>query len=76
MTYSSPDKVFKQLEVKPAKLKKVIKHNFPKKRTTGKNIRRCELCGRSGAHIRQYGLKICRQCFRLNAKKLGFKKYR
>ena len=75
MTYSSYDKVFKQLEVKPAKLKKYVKHNAPKLRKFGKSFRRCKSCLRTGAHIRSYGIDLCRQCFRLNAKNLGFKKY-
>ena len=75
MTYSNYEKVFKQLKVKPAKIKKYIKHNAPKQRVFGKMARRCKLCGRTGAHIRNYGIDLCRQCFRLNAKNLGFKKY-
>ena len=75
MTTSNYDKVFKQLKVKPAILKKYIKHNAPKKRTTGKSLRRCKRCGRFGAHIRKYSLGLCRHCFREIATNLGFKKY-
>ncbi len=75
MSYSDPKKVFKQLEKKPAKLKKFMKHNLSKKRTTGKSLKKCELTGRIGAHIKMYGLNLSRQTFRENAKKLGFKKY-
>lgn len=75
MSYSEYSKAFKQLEVKPVKLKKFIKHNSPKKRTFGIAARRCLLCGRIGGHIRSHGLNLCRQCFRLNATKMGFKKY-
>ncbi|MBI4159401.1 30S ribosomal protein S14 [Candidatus Woesearchaeota archaeon] len=75
MTYSSHTKVFKQLEVKPAKLQKFIKHNTPKKRDFGRNVKRCGICDRSGAHIQKYGINLCRQCFRENAKKIGFRKY-
>ena len=75
MTYSSHTKVFKQLEGKPAKMQKFIKHNAPKKRDFGRNVKRCGICDRSGAHMSQYGIGLCRQCFRENAKKLGFKKY-
>jgi len=75
MSYSNYDKVFKQLKVKPAKLRKYIKHNAPKPRTFGKSAKRCRLCGRIGGHIRNYGIDLCRQCFRLNAKNIGFKKY-
>jgi ribosomal protein S14 len=75
MTTSDAKKVFKQLQVKPAKLEKFKKHNLPKKRTTGFALRKCSLCGRNGAFIRKYGINTCRQCFRLNAKAMGFKKY-
>ena len=73
MTTSDYKKNFKQLEVKPAKLAKYIKHNAPKKRNFGRGIKKCDLCGRNGGYIEKLG--ICRQCFRDNAKKLGFKKY-
>ena len=75
MTYSKYDKVFKQLEVKPFKKKKYMKHNAPKERTTGIGMKRCKRCGRTRAHIDKYGLDLCRQCFREIATKLGFKKY-
>jgi len=75
MTYSDFRKVFKQLKVKPAKLKKYLKHNAPKKRSCGFSLRKCKRCGRVKAHIRSYGLHLCRQCFRDIATKIGFKKY-
>jgi ribosomal protein S14 len=75
MTAGSYTKVFKQLKNKPVKLKKFKKHNTPKKRSTGVNIRPCKNCGRIGGHIQKYNLDICRQCFREHATKLGFKKY-
>ncbi len=75
MTTSDYQKVFKQLKVKPAKLEKYIKHNAPKKRTTGYNIKHCKRCGRTGAHINKYGLGLCRQCFSEIATRIGFKKY-
>ena len=75
MTTSEYKKVFKQLTAKPAKLKKFIKHNAPKKREFGQSSKKCKLCGRTHAHISKYSLGICRQCFRLNAQRLGFKKY-
>jgi len=75
MTASSHEKLLKQLKVKPAKMKEYLKHNVPKKRTCGKNIKRCRRCGRRGGHISSYGLKLCRQCFREIATKIGFKKY-
>ncbi len=75
MTTSNHKKIMKQLKVKPAKLEKFIKHNEPKKRSCGDNLKKCKLCGRTGAFIQKYDLNICRQCFRDNAKKLGFKKF-
>jgi len=75
MTASSYKKILKQLKDKPEKLKKFKKFNAPKERTTGISRRPCRLCGRIGGHIQAYGLDLCRQCFRENATKLGFKKY-
>jgi len=46
---------------------------MPKK--FGKATRKCKICGRTGGIIRKYGLCYCRQCFREQAKKVGFKKY-
>ena len=68
-------KITKQLENKPAKMKKFLKHNKPKERKFGVSTKPCERCGRIGAHISSYGLHFCRQCFREVAPKLGFKKY-
>lgn len=75
MSYSDYKKVFKQLKAKPTKLNKYIKHNSPKERSCGFNIKRCRRCGRTRAHVGSYGLNLCRQCFREIAVKLGFKKY-
>ena len=75
MTYSNHEKAFTQLETKPFKKAKFIKHNGPKERTTGINSKRCRRCGRTRAHIDKYGLNLCRQCFREIATKIGFKKY-
>jgi small subunit ribosomal protein S14 len=75
MTYSKYDKAFNQLETKPAKMTKYLKHNKPKDRKTGINLKRCGRCGRTRAHIDKYGLNLCRQCFREIATKIGFKKY-
>lgn len=75
MTTSDYKKVFKQLKVKPAKLAKYIKHNSPKKRSTGFSLNKCRRCGRVRAHISKYGLHVCRQCFREIATKIGFKKF-
>jgi ribosomal protein S14 len=69
------ERVKKQIEKKPTKLKRFLKFNEAKKRKFGKNVRKCRKCGRTGAIIRSYGLLYCRQCFREDAEKLGFKKY-
>ena len=68
-------KVTKQLKNKPAKMAKFLKHNKPHDRTRGIASRKCERCGRFGAHISSYGLNLCRQCFREIAVEIGFKKY-
>lgn len=75
MTTSDYRKVFKQLNAKPAKKAKYIKFNKPKKRSCGIALRKCERCGRTGGHIRKYGLNFCRLCFREIATEIGFKKY-
>lgn len=75
MTASDFKKMLRQLKGKPAKYQKFIKHNAPKKRTCGKNLVKCRRCGRRGGHISAYGVGLCRQCFRDNALKIGFKKY-
>ena len=75
MTYSNYNKALNQLNAKPVKLKKFLKHNVPKKRSCGLSLKRCERCGRIRGHISSYGLNLCRQCFREIAVDLGFKKY-
>lgn len=75
MTIGDWKKTFKQLKVKPAKLKKYIKHNAPKKRSTGRTTVKCIRCGRYGGHISKYDINLCRHCFRELATKIGFKKY-
>ncbi|HLC85027.1 MAG TPA: 30S ribosomal protein S14 [Candidatus Nanoarchaeia archaeon] len=75
MTVSDYRKAFKQLKAKPFKLKKFVRHNAPKKRTTGIALFKCRRCLRTGGHIGSYGLHLCRQCFRDIAVSLGFKKY-
>lgn len=75
MTHSNYNKVFKQLDSKPGKMKKYIKNNAPKKRTCGYALIECELCGRHKGVVQKYKLNLCRQCFRQNAPRLGFKKY-
>ncbi|RZC90004.1 hypothetical protein C5167_029070 [Papaver somniferum] len=42
----------------------------------GPGSRTCRVCGNPHAIIRKYGLMCCRQCFRSNAKEIGFIKYR
>jgi len=75
MTTSKHSKVLGQIGNKPGKVAKYEKHNKPKERKHGQAARHCNICGRSGGHIRRYGLNICRQCFRDNAVELGFKQY-
>jgi len=75
MTQSDYKKVFKQLKAKPVKLKKFIKHNSPKKRTTGFALKPCRICLNKRGFIGKYGLNLCRKCFRDIATDLGFKKF-
>ncbi len=75
MTASDWRKMLKQLEKKPAKLKKYMKHNKPKERSCGFSKNKCTRCLRSGGHIKKYGVHLCRMCFRETATELGFKKY-
>lgn len=75
MTASDWRKVFKQLNRKPAKKDKWIKHNKPTEKTCGIARKKCERCGRFGAMVGQYKINLCRQCFREIAEDLGFNKY-
>lgn len=75
MTASDWKKITKQLKGKPEKLAKFIKFNKPKERKIGIAVKKCERCGRFGAHLSQYNLNLCRQCFREIANEIGFKKY-
>lgn len=75
ITASFYKKTFKQIKNKRGKLAKFLKHSVPKSRTCGESNHKCEMCGRTGAHISLYGLNLCRHCFRENAQKLGFNKY-
>lgn len=75
MTASDHNKVAKQLRNKPVVLQKFIRHNKPKERKMGIASKKCERCGRFGAHLSQYNLNLCRQCFREIAEEIGFKKY-
>jgi len=69
-------KILKQLEGKPAKLKRFLKYCKPKERKYGVSKNPCVRCGRLGGHIGTYGLDFCRQCFREIATQIGFKKYK
>jgi len=75
MTASDWKKIFKQLEAKPAIKAKFIKHCKPKDRKIGIAVKKCERCGRFGAHIKSYGINLCRHCFREIAEEIGFTKY-
>ncbi len=75
MTASDWRKLLKQLKKKPVVLKRFLKYCKPKDRKSGIAIKKCERCGRFGARINQYGLNLCRHCFREIAPEIGFKKY-
>lgn len=75
MTASDWKKNLKQIKNKPAIMQKWMKHNKPKDRKFGIASKKCERCGRFGAHISSYGLHMCRQCFREIAVEIGFNKY-
>ena len=75
MTASDWNKVARQLKNKPAVLQKFTRNNKPKARKFGIAAKKCERCGRFGAHLSQYNLNLCRQCFREIAEEIGFKKY-
>jgi len=75
MTTKDWKKAFKQLKAKPAKMAKYIKHNAPKQRKTGKAKVFCSRCGNTTGHNSQYGMSLCRCCFRDIASKIGFRKY-
>ena len=77
MTHASYTKILEgQLKNKPAKRKKFLKYSVPKQRTTGRCRYACCRCGRrGGSHMNQYGLNLCRQCFREIATKIGFVQY-
>ena len=75
MTASDWRKILKQIKNKPVIRDKFLKHNKPKDRKMGISAKKCERCGRFGAHIKSYGLNLCRHCFREIAVEIGFKKY-
>jgi small subunit ribosomal protein S14 len=68
-------KITKQLRSKPVVMQKFLRFNKPKDRKTGISAKKCERCGRFGAHLGQYNLNLCRHCFREIAEEIGFKKY-
>jgi|TARA_Y100000310_G_scaffold251425_1_gene257920 small subunit ribosomal protein S14 len=68
-------RILKQLEAKPKIKQKFLKHNKPQERKIGIAVKKCQNCGRFGAHIKSYGLNLCRHCFREIAEEIGFKKY-
>lgn len=74
MTAKDYKKAYNQLSGKPGKLAKYEKHNSKKERSCGKAKVSCQFTGTTRGVIKQYGLNVCRRYFRLNAKKLGFKK--
>ena len=75
MTSSSWEKMFTQLNAKPVKKQKYIKHNQPKKRSCGRTRFKCRITGNNKGLIRKYGLNICMHSFREVAQELGFKKF-
>jgi small subunit ribosomal protein S14 len=75
MTASDWRKILKQLKNKPVVMEKFLKHCKPKERKIGIAVKKCERCGRFGAHIKSYGLNLCRHCFREIAEEIGFTKY-
>ena len=75
MTVSDWKKMFKQLDAKPSKKKKYIKHNSKKEKSCGIFNHKCRRCGSRRGHIKSYGLDLCRRCFREMAPKIGFKKF-
>ena len=75
MTASDWNKILKQIRNKPAIAKRFLAHNKPKDRKSGIASQKCRRCGRYGAHLGQYNLNLCRQCFREIAEEIGFKKY-
>ncbi|GAW16617.1 hypothetical protein ANO14919_060500 [Xylariales sp. No.14919] len=42
----------------------------------GKGARQCRICNHRAGLIRKYSLELCRQCFREQASRIGFIKYR
>ncbi len=40
----------------------------------GRGANECQMCGRKQGLVRRHNIMLCRQCFRENAPKIGFKK--
>jgi small subunit ribosomal protein S14 len=40
----------------------------------GRGANECQMCGRKQGLVRRHNIMLCRQCFRENAAKIGFKK--
>ena len=72
MTY---ERVRKSIKDKPVKLARYERFNKTLPRKHGKSVRPCRKCGKRAGVIRKYGLMYCRQCFREEAEKLGFRKF-
>jgi small subunit ribosomal protein S29e len=51
-----------------------IWYSHPRK--FGKGSRQCRTCGNHNGLIRKYHINMCRQCFRVYAKDIGFQKFR
>ncbi len=75
MTSKDYTKAFNQLDNKPGKKIKYLKHNKPKERKYGRSKSKCHITKNTHGVIQMYGLNICRRHFRKFAKELGFKKY-
>ncbi len=69
------ERVRKQIEKKPEKVGRYDRFNKSKERKFGKITHPCRKCGKKAGVIRKYGLMYCRQCFREEAERVGFKKY-
>lgn len=65
----------KQLAGKPIKLARIAKFNTPRDRKFGADTKKCRKCGKTSGVSSKYGLMYCRQCFREEAEKIGFRKY-
>jgi len=66
-------RVFPQVQSTSKMGAKALINSHPKK--YGKGGRRCRVCGNQNGIIRKYNMNICRQCFRMYAKDIGFVKY-